>query len=134
MKAAIVASIFSIILFSCGSNKQMSAVEKSSTGKVAKDTNSIERNSVPVCILKMIDSTKKLEPALQLTEIRRYVYDGSRVYLVGMPCCDQFSALYDSACNYLFAPSGGFTGKGDGSHPDFFTVAKEDSLIWKSGK
>ena len=80
------------------------------------------------------DSTRKLDPGLQLTEVRRYIYNGSKVYLVGAPCCDQFNAVYDSACNYLFAPSGGFTGKGDLSHPDFFTAAKEDSLIWKKEK
>lgn len=88
--------------------------------------------TVPSCIQNMIDSAKKQPPGTTITEIRRYVYNGARVYLVNAPCCDQFNPVYDSTCKLLFAPSGGITGKGDGSQPDFFTRAKEDSLIWKA--
>ena len=88
--------------------------------------------AIPPCIQHMIDSAKKQTSEPAITEIRRYVYNGARVYLVTAPCCDQFNPVYDSTCKMLFAPSGGITGKGDGSQPDFFTRAKEDSLIWKA--
>jgi len=35
-------------------------------------------------------------------------------YLFGMGCCDQFNLLYDEECNLICAPSGGFSGSGDG--------------------
>ena len=88
--------------------------------------------TVPSCIQNMIDSAKKQTSEPAITEIRRYVYNGARVYLVTAPCCDQFNPVYDSACKFLFAPSGGITGRGDDKQPDFFTRAKEDSLIWKA--
>lgn len=90
--------------------------------------------AIPPCIQQMIDSAKKQVQGMGITEIRRYIYNGAKVYLVTAPCCDQYNPLYDSACHFLFAPSGGFTGKGDRTNTDFFTQAKEDSLIWKSDK
>ncbi len=134
MKAliAIMIATYGLFTLACGGGKQ--ATTKSSAEALVDNAPAPPKSAVPHCILKMIDSTKKLEQSQQLTEVRRYVYNGAKVYLVGMPCCDQYNAVYDSACNYLFAPSGGFTGKGDRSHPDFFTEAKEDSLIWTKAK
>jgi hypothetical protein len=120
-------------LFACGGGRQAASAGAQS-GSTADASTPPVNMAVPSCIRRMIDSTQRVEPALQITEVRRYRYNGATVYLVGAPCCDQFNSLYDSACNYLFAPSGGFTGKGDRSHPDFFTVATEDSLIWKKDK
>lgn len=114
----------------CGSSKQTASTGNAADALVSSSPAS-PPNAVPSCILKMIDSAKASKDGLSITEIRRYIYNGAKVYLVGAPCCDQYNPVYDSACNYLFAPSGGFTGKGDRSHPDFFTEAKEDSLIWK---
>ena len=54
-----------------------------------------------------------------------YTYKGKTVYYVVMPCCDFFNEVYDDKCNYLGAPDGGFTGKGDGKLPDFLTEAKK---------
>jgi hypothetical protein len=117
-------------LAACKSSRQTAASNVEELAGESLPTTS----KTPPCILKMIDSTKKLEPSLQLTEITRYKYNGATVYLVGAPCCDQFNVVYDSACNYLFAPSGGFTGKGDRNNTDFFIVAKQDSVIWRKGK
>ena len=127
--------IIALVIAACGSNKQ-AATNNISSGADggAAGYPATPQNGVPPCILKMIDSAKASKDGLGITEIRRYLYNGAKVYLVGAPCCDQFNPVYDSACNYLFAPSGGFTGKGDRSHPDFFTEAKEDSLIWKKDK
>lgn len=111
----------------CSSNKPNVAGKNAGAGSTSV-------SATPPCIQNMIDSAKKQVPGMAITEVRRYIYNGAKVYLVAAPCCDQFNPLYDSACNMLFAPSGGFTGKGDRTHTDFFTRAKEDSLIWKAEK
>ncbi len=115
------------LLITCSSGKSNAAKENLQTNKALT-------LSVPPCIQSMIDSAKNQPSGMAITEIRRYLFNGSKVYVVAAPCCDQFNNAYDSACNFLFAPSGGITGKGDRSNPDFFTQAKEDSLIWQSDK
>jgi hypothetical protein len=45
-------------------------------------------------------------------------YAGGPAYLIPSPCCDKYDYLYDSRGVILCAPSGGFTGRGDGSCPD----------------
>lgn len=82
--------------------------------------------SAPDCLKKII-RTSKPEP----NEISRYVYNGKTVYLVIPDCCDQYISLYDDNCNFLCAPSGGLTGKGDGKCPDFYDKATKGELIWK---
>ena len=46
---------------------------------------------------------------------RKGIYAGKPAYLIPSPCCDKFDYLYDSRGVILCAPSGGFTGRGDGS-------------------
>ena len=129
MKQILIITIFyCCLLIACSSPKSHNAV----TASENLQTNKVPASAIPSCIQKMIDSATAAPGRQSITEITRYVYNGSKLYLVGAPCCDQFNNAYDSACNYLFAPSGGFTGKGDGSHPDFFMRAKADSLIWKA--
>lgn len=43
--------------------------------------------------------------------------EGQIVYLHMALCCDQFNKAYDADGRYLCAPSGGFTGRGDGRCP-----------------
>lgn len=43
--------------------------------------------------------------------------DGQLVYLHMAPCCDQYNKVYNADGRYLCAPSGGFTGLGDGRCP-----------------
>ena len=43
--------------------------------------------------------------------------DGLRFYLFKPLCCDQLDKLYDVNGRYVCAPSGGFTGQGDGRCP-----------------
>ena len=65
-------------------------------------------------------------------EIWRYYYKNQIVYYFIAPCCDQYNILYDSTGNFLGYPDGGWTGKGDGKFPDFFTERKNGTLIWKA--
>jgi len=63
--------------------------------------------------------------------IWRYEYKGQIVYYVPPQCCDQFSYLYGADGNRICAPDGGYTGRGDGSCPDFFAQRTNEKLIWK---
>lgn len=64
-------------------------------------------------------------------EIWRYSYNGKVVYFTLSDCCDFPNVLYDQNCTMMCAPSGGFSGKGDGKCPDFNDKAKNGTLIWK---
>lgn len=86
---------------------------------------------IPVCIQQKIDSISKEPKWNPPAEINEYSYNGKRVFLFSSPCCDFFNELVDENCNYICAPSGGFTGKGDMKCPDFQDSAKFVKLIWK---
>ncbi len=47
------------------------------------------------------------------------------------PCCDKYNVVYDSACNILGYPDGGFTGRGDGKMSDFYKEASNKKVIWE---
>ena len=50
--------------------------------------------------------------------VHAWTYKGQTVYEMLAGCCDRFNELYDASGRYLCAPSGGFTGTGDGKCPD----------------
>jgi hypothetical protein len=64
-------------------------------------------------------------------EIWAYKYNNQAVFLAVADCCDQYNFLYDSKCNQLCAPSGGFSGSGDGKCADFNDKATDGKLVWK---
>jgi hypothetical protein len=88
-------------------------------------------SSVPACIQQKIDSIKQQPVWNPPAEIHEYDYAGRKVYLISANCCDFFSIAVDSNCNYVCAPSGGFTGKGDRKCVDFNEKAKLVRLVWK---
>jgi len=63
--------------------------------------------------------------------IWRYNYKEQIVYYVPPQCCDQFSVLYNADGDAICAPDGGFTGRGDGHCPDFFSTRTDQKLIWQ---
>lgn len=63
--------------------------------------------------------------------IWRYDYKGQEVYFIPAQCCDQYSQLYNASGSLMCAPDGGFTGRGDGRCPDFFTLRTDETLIWQ---
>lgn len=89
------------------------------------------RNEIPSCIAQKIEFIKAQPKWNPAAEVNEYLYQGKKVYLFTSNCCDQYIELYDENCNYLCAPSGGLTGKGDGKCVDFYTAAKHIQLIWK---
>lgn len=90
-----------------------------------------EMASIPSCIQSKIDSIKKLPRFNPPAEVTEYEMEGKRVFLFSSDCCDFFNTLVDAKCNYVCAPSGGFTGKGDGKCPDFDKKAKMIKQVWK---
>jgi len=86
---------------------------------------------IPVCIQRKIDSIKQHPVWNPPAEIDEYLYAGRKVCVISARCCDLFSIAVDENCNYLCAPSGGFTGKGDRKCVDFSEKAKFIRLIWK---
>lgn len=63
--------------------------------------------------------------------IWRLVYNGAEVFYIPPPCCDRFGQVYSRHGQYLCAPDGGLTGKGDGRCPDFRSESSEGVLIWR---
>ena len=81
--------------------------------------------NLPTCVESLTFTT---HPPL---EIWRYRYDGKTVYFALSDCCDFPNPVYDQNCKMICAPSGGFSGKGDGKCPDFFDKAKDGVMVWK---
>lgn len=52
-----------------------------------------------------------------------YVWKGEVVWFVPGPCCDFHDLVVDAVCEPLCAPSGGISGEGDGTCPNFFLEA-----------
>ena len=130
-------------MLSCSSTKtNQSATSKDSV--VTEEPVLHQRDSVieidvanvplPICIKNKIDSFKVKEAHERPQKVVEYMYKGKKVYYVVMPCCDFFNEVYDENCKMLGSPDGGFTGKGDGKLPDFFTEAKNEKLIWEPKK
>ncbi len=79
-------------------------------------------------LIKKFSAEEKMNPP---RSIYRYTYNNDMVYFVPAPCCDFFSDLYDSKCNLIAHPDGGFTGRGDGKITDFFQRRSNEKLIWE---
>lgn len=97
------------------------------TGKCKKDG----KDKIPSCIQQKIDQIKKEPKWNPPAEVHEYSYNGRRVFYFSSNCCDQYNVVYDEKCNYVCAPSGGYTGKGDMKCTDFKENAKEVRLVWK---
>lgn len=82
------------------------------------------------CMQAQIDSSLAKTKGSLYNRIDAYKYQGNKVYLYHQGCCDRYNELKDEHCNYLFAPSGGIGGGGDGIHPNFYNDATFISTIW----
>lgn len=107
----IVLLFFSIAIFSC-----------SETNKIG---------STLACTQKLIDSALAKPKGALFTRIESYLYQNKTVYLYIAGCCDRYNEVKDANCVYMFSPSGGLTGKGDGTQPTFFTDAVFIAAIWE---
>ncbi|HEU4902572.1 MAG TPA: hypothetical protein VFT06_07255 [Flavisolibacter sp.] len=88
-------------------------------------------DTIPSCIQARIAEIKKQPRWNPPAQVEEYRFEGKRVFLFSSNCCDQYNELVDEACNYVCAPSGGFTGKGDRKCPTFKDSAQLIRLVWK---
>ena len=84
----------------------------------------------PNCIKRKIRKLKTKRLQNPPAKIWQWKVDNELYYYINSPCCDRLNYLYDDDCNEVCAPSGGFTGTGDGSCPDFNNQV-ESILIWE---
>ncbi|MFN2458307.1 MAG: hypothetical protein ABR502_08920 [Chitinophagaceae bacterium] len=88
-------------------------------------------STIPNCIQQRINQIKSQHKWNPPAEVHEYIYNNKKVYLFSSDCCDQFNTLVDAQCNYICAPSGGITGKGDMKCTDFSEKAQHVKLVWK---
>jgi len=131
MKLLLLYFLTVLFAFSC-SNKI--SPDNSSTAPVTIAESVIQPSndvSIPICLQQKIDSIKSQPVWNPPAEIHEYEYNGRKMFALSAPCCDFFNTVVDENCNYVCAPSGGFTGRGDGKCTDFFKVGKHIRLVWK---
>jgi len=87
--------------------------------------------ALPSCIQQKIEEIRKQDKWNPPAEVYEYSYKGKKVYYFSSNCCDQYNTVVDEQCNYICAPSGGFTGKGDMKCQDFKDSATLVKLVWK---
>ena len=97
----------------------------------AKPSVPVVKDSLPACVRKLINERNKDIPPSPPQSVTKYNYEGKTVYYFREGCCDQFNPVYDDSCHLLGAPDGGFTGRGDGKLPGFFSKAKMIKVVWK---
>lgn len=85
------------------------------------------------CIEEKIEFIKSDEVSNPPTKIFKWEADGNTYYYITSDCCDQFNYLYDTNCELICAPDGGFTGMGDGNCPDF-NGEIEKKLFWEDSR
>ncbi|MGI8634168.1 MAG: DUF6970 domain-containing protein [Segetibacter sp.] len=120
-----------IALFACNRKVPPEAPLTSADSSLTAKNVAVVLQKTPVCIEQKIDSIKKEPVWNPPAEIYEYEYQGKKVYAISSNCCDFFNTVVDANCKYVCAPSGGFTGRGDGKCNDFFKEAKQVRLVWK---
>lgn len=91
-------------------------------------------NDLPSCLRAKIDSMASNPNEGSPQSVTRYIYHEKTVYYMRAHCCDKYNLVFDSNCNLLGNPDGGFTGRGDGKMQDFFDKAKDGKVVWEIGK
>ena len=90
-----------------------------------------EAADIPVSIQQKIAEIKAQPKWNPPAKVEEYNYNGKRVFVFSANCCDQFHQAFDENCNYICAPSGGITGKGDRKCEDFREKAQLVKVVWK---
>ncbi len=109
----------------CGQHK------KNNMEPEKEQTAIIDSSRIPECIQVKIDSIGKEARWNPPAQVDQYTYNNQTVYFFTSDCCDQFNLAYNSSCHVICAPSGGFSGKGDGRCSEFLKTAQHVKLVWK---
>jgi hypothetical protein len=110
-------TIFIVLLLACSVNKKVQGIQE-----------------MPVCLETKIKAMAADPNAGTPLSVARFTYKQQTVYYMVSPCCDKYNVVYDSVCNILGYPDGGFTGRGDGKMPDFRKEAAGEKVIWEIKK
>lgn len=89
-------------------------------------------SGMPPCLVTKIEGMKTDTKVNPPQSVIQYTYKGTAVFYITAGCCDQFNPVYNSDCDYLGAPDGGITGKGDGKISDFFANATNKKVVWEN--
>ncbi len=111
-----------------GNNSEIDTI---AAGEFNKNGLTGNLEKIPVCLQEMIAKFSKEPVTNPPRKVFRYEYNGRTVFYVPALCCDFYSDLYDRDCRLIGHPDGGFTGRGDGSFPDFNKMKKDEKLIWE---
>lgn len=105
--------------FSCNSSKSLVSTSEDAT-------------KMPGCLREIIKTlSEDLSEGVPLS-VTQFNYQHKNVYYMVAPCCDKYNIVYDSGCNILGYPDGGFTGKGDGKMLNFEKEATDPKVIWEA--
>lgn len=100
--------------------------------KISKESREPAPNAdIPACVQQLLDEAAQSKPPVLPLQVDEYLYKGKKVYLFTADCCDFYNLVYDENCKRVCAPSGGFTGGGDGKCRDFDSTAKLVKTLWK---
>ena len=106
-----------VSLVACSANKKVQA-----------------KQEMPLCLETKIKDMAADPHEGSPISVSRFTYKQQTVYYIVSPCCDKYNVVYDSVCNVLGYPDGGFTGRGDGNMPDFRKEAASEKVIWQINK
>lgn len=81
-------------------------------------------------VLKQIQAYESGQAPRSLDVASFHGPDGRLVYLFTPLCCDRPHPLYDAEARYICAPTGGFSGQGDGRCPSWATMA----ALWRQAR
>jgi hypothetical protein len=84
------------------------------------------------CISSVIDSIKKEPVRNPPASVWSFEHEGKTFFYIPPYCCDNFGVIYDTQCNVLCHPDGGFSGRGDGKCEGIDLSNKV--LIWKDDR
>ena len=122
--------IVCIAVISCCSGKK-TANRENNNPDISSVNNSEPDTDLSACIKKLVAQFRQEEKQNPPRRIYSYTYKEKLVFFVPAICCDFFSDLYDDKCNLIAHPDGGFTGRGDGTAPDFMQTKTNEKLLWK---
>lgn len=94
------------------------------------DLSNLIDTSITTCISNKLTEYISKGDTTDVTAVYQYYYNEKICYLLNSQCCDLFNALVDNNCNIICLPTGGISGGGDGTCPDFNTDAIFIRKIW----
>ncbi len=79
---------------------------------------------LPACLERYVEEHQSIS-------VNKGQYKGEAYYVVNPDCCDMFVELLNDRCEYICAPSGGFTGSGDGTCPAWVQDWEATEEVWR---